>query len=513
MKTDTRFRAQWIIDYGSRVLSALLVTPDGELLSCSQEIRQTAVRHIAAEIVFDERAAGDRPYSWEDAAASLTSANAHTLFSRARRLGVRRLWDSPDSGNVVHLRSPLTVLSSPAALADPHVSASLYPVAAALIDALIDPLVAFVTERGFAPEAIDTLVILPAHTGRRARLTLQRVLRRRGFGSATVVPRELAAAMALLQTASTTCQVWDLSDDDLHLHSVALERDGDARRLRTVQARTLRGFGRAFWISAMAAAFRERDEALGSPAALDRALTTLLTGTPQSSMRLNHRMLEEILDTSWQRRQRTELAASLQPALEEMQAHGPVLLSGDLCAIEAIRGVFMMLGATNEGVPQLERLMRNVATAALWLRADPLRRLIVHPSGGLRVNTLRGEAIELMAATQLPAAGEHAYVATQLRFAGEMAGERSFLLHLLWGADRVPEGNATLCALPIELGSAPRAGLPLRLAVQLGRSGSGHGLVGRLVAQIDGRYAARPRWFTEEFPLFPTARPSPEELS
>jgi hypothetical protein len=88
-------------------------------------------------------------------------------------------------------------------------------------------------------------------------------------------------------------------------------------------------------------------------------------------------------------------------------------------------------------------------------------------------------------------------VTTTLRFAGQGGSDRSFLLHLMWGADRIADGNATLCALPLDLGAA--SATSLRLAIQLNRSRTGRRLSGRVEARVGGNSNAARVSFSQEF--------------
>ena len=111
-------RPQLIIDCGGGALSALLATADGELVPFSQEIRQVATRHVSPAILFEPRIVESPDFIWEDALETLSKSSAQNFFQRARRVGIRRPWDPNASAEALQLASPLTVLSSPAALAD-----------------------------------------------------------------------------------------------------------------------------------------------------------------------------------------------------------------------------------------------------------------------------------------------------------------------------------------------------------------------------------------------------------
>ncbi len=486
-------QAQLILDYGSRILTALLVRPDGELLPCSEEIRDVTVRHVPSELFVDPRAAEERGFSWEDALEAAGTASPRNFFQRARRLGIRRLWELEAEAPALQLASPFALLSSAAALTDRELGGVLPGIAATLLRAQLEPLFAFITGHGIAVAEVQPIVILPAHAGRRGRMVLQAVLRRRGFARPVIVRRELAAAMSLLDSAPCECRVWDITDDDLHLHTVAIERAGDERRLRTTRSQTLRGFGRAYFTQQIAASLS------ASASAVDRSLTSLLTRVAEPPLRITHGVLQDALGQEWERERVAEIAAAL-PAGDERSR---IVVTGDLCALEPVRNVFASLGAAGDSVvPVLDRLVRNTAAAILWQRGSRGRRLAMPPSGSLRINGFSGEALELLTAAQLPGAGEDAHFSSDFRIAGDGA-DRSFLLHVVWGTDAAPEGNATLCAAALDRQAVPADESSLRLVVRLRRSSDGRRLRGCVNARINGSDAASRVAFTEEFAGFP----------
>lgn len=471
-------RPQLIVDCGGRVLSALLVTADGDLVPCSQEIRQLATRYLSNSILFEPRVAEDRELLWDEALETLAKTTPRTFFQRARRIGLRRPWDPQASAEALQLASPLTVLSSASALADRSVSRILPAVGLALLDAILETAFAFVAERQLVPADVDPVLVLPAQTGRPARLMLQKLFRRRGFRRLTVVRREIAAAMALVDQSPCECLVVETSEHDLHLHRVVLDKEGDVRQFRTATSMTFRGLGWSHWVARTADALR-----VTPSAAFDRSLTALLTGSPESlPPRVTHAALESVLDDPWSRRE-TEL---LREVLTAIGANGslPVVFAGEIFTLDAVRRLF---GHTTIDAPVLDSPSRSVARA---LRS----RVTVLPSGTLRVNTFHGETVALIAPAQLPAPGESSFAATDFRFAGDGAAGKPFLIHLLWGTDSVPEGNATLCALPLEL----RGENELRLTVQLRRSASGRRLHGTVEARIPRNVVAARARFTEE---------------
>src|SRR5215467_1365357 len=87
-------RPRLIVDCGGRIISGMIVTADGRLLPCSQEVRQTAMRHVPSEIAFDRRVSDDPDFLWDDALEAIAKAQPHQFFARARRIGLRRPWDA-----------------------------------------------------------------------------------------------------------------------------------------------------------------------------------------------------------------------------------------------------------------------------------------------------------------------------------------------------------------------------------------------------------------------------------
>ncbi|HEX7679978.1 MAG TPA: hypothetical protein VF713_17750 [Thermoanaerobaculia bacterium] len=512
-------RAQLIVDCGSRIVSALIVTADGVLLPCSQEIRQTAMRHVAAEIAFDRRVTEHADFLWDDAIEVLAKAQPHQFFQRARRIGLRRAWDADLAAGALHLASPLAVLSSAVALTDPAVEPALSAAGTALLDAMLDPVFAFAGARKLVPADLDAVVIVPAQAGRLARAALQKIFRRRGFRQLTLVSREIAAAMALVDTPATECVVWDVSDQGLHLHRVALDREGNERRLATIASTTLRALSWNEWVQRIAAALREASERqqLAAPALsmVDRALTAFLTGAPPNpSCPLHHELLQRVLGDEWRARHGTELAPRMRDALAGVGGGAPMILIGGICGIEAIRSLIIDAAGVDESVPSsdvpvLDRLVRGVAAGTLWLRGDASRRLVVRPTGGLRLNTLRGETVEILGNEQLPAAGENCHVRTRLAFRGSTDAASPFLVHLLWGADQAPEGNATLCAMRLD--HARGGDGTLHVGVHLRCSRGGRRLNGTVDVRAGSAAAGTVRSrFTHELPALSVGRRSEE---
>ncbi|MEO8382699.1 MAG: hypothetical protein ABI779_23780 [Acidobacteriota bacterium] len=475
-------RPQLIIECGGRVLSALLVTADGELVPCSQEIRQVATRYVSADVLFEPRVIQDRDFIWRDALETLSKSSAADFFQRARRIGLRRPWDAQASVGALQLRSPWTVLSSPAALTD-RVAGSILPgVGLALLDALLDAAFAFVTERGYLPGDVDPVIVLPAQTGSRARLVVRKLVRRRGFRGLTIVRREIAAAMSLANRRPCTCIVVETSETDLHLYRV--EIDGDARRprFRTTVSATIPGLGWNHWSAQIA-------WALGtSPsAAFERSLTTLLSGSPDSlPQSLTHGVLQRVLDATWMSAH--SVRERLQEHLDRLGGEKlPMILAGEIFMIDAVRRLF---GSSTTVAPAIDHLLRNVAAA---MRSP----FLVAAGGSLRVNTLHGEAVELLAFPQLPAPGEAGLVDSDFRLGGDCAAGTPLLVQLQWGADQAPEGNTTLCAVPLEL----RGQEHLRLSVHLRRTNSGRRLNGTLEVRMPPDVVVGRARFAEELEM------------
>jgi len=481
-------RPQLIVNCG-RVLSALLVTPDGQLVPCSQEIGHVATRHVSSDVLFDPRVTENPDFVWDEALEMLGKATPRNLFQRARRIGLRRPWDPQAAAEAMPLASPIDVLSSPAALAD-RGAAAAPAVAFALLDALLDPTFAFVAERGIAPGDADAVVVLAAHASRAACTVLEKLFRRRGFRRMTIVRREIAAAMAWIEQAPAACVVLDASDDDLHLHRVVIDDAGDRRELRTTASATVPGLGWSAWSEQIASALQ-----IPPSSAFERALLSSLTGSPESlPSRVTHGALQSVLDDAWIAARAADVRERLRAPLATLGAEAePVVFAGEIFALDAVRKAFGAAAALN--APVLDHAVRAVALAMRWLHGGAARRLAIVRGGTLRLDSGGGEAIELLAPEQLPAPGESCHFAADFRFAGDGAG-KAFLLNLLWGADRAPRGNATLCALPLEL--RPDAGDTLRLAVRLRRSGSGRRLSGTVEARLPSDVVAARAQFAEE---------------
>ena len=437
---------------------------DGELVPCSQEIRQVATRHVSADILFEPRVVEDRDFMWDDALESFDKGGSRNFFQRAKRVGLRRPWDPQASADALQLASPLTVLSSPEALADRTVGAALPSVASAMLEALLEATFAFVDERQLAADDVDPVVVLPAQIGRHAQVVLRSLFRLRGYRRLTIVSRELAAAMAFGDTAPCECVVFETSETDLHMHRVVVEDDGNARRVRNAASATVPGLGWNHWSGQIAQALR-----IAPCAAFERSLTTLLTGSPDSlPARVSRGTLESVLNDAWI--DAHNLAQRLREPLATICGQDlPAVFAGEIFGVAAVRTLFSALS----GHPAIDYELRVVAAA---MRRD----VVFVPGGALRVNTLRGETATLLTHEQLPAAGEACQFDTDFRLGGEGGAGQSILVHLLWGSDQAPEGNATLCAMPIQL----RGQHELRLRLNLRRSRAGRRLHGTVEARM-----------------------------
>lgn len=481
-----------IVDFSERSFCAFLATPEGQFLPCSHKVRGVDTRQFSSEILFDPRPFEEDPdFDWEEVLESLAKGGARNLFQRARRLGLRRPWDPGAPAESLRLLSPLAVLSSPAALADPEVRLVLPKVAVGLLDALLDPVFTNLAQRDFAIRDTEAFVTLPANAGRRACLALHKVFRRRGFRHLKIVPREIAAAMALIEQPPARVMVWDVTGSNLHLYHVTLQPDGDMRRFRTVAARTVQGLGWSYWVRQIATALAAQGRIPDPPGpllpALDRALTGLLSGSPDSPelptsppLRLTHDLLDEILESALIPELLTELYGRLEPHLEALAIKGlPVILLGAVCNLRSLQKLFLMLadGTQPEEVAQTrvqERAARGIAAALQWSGERDGGRVEILPDRGLRLNTFHGETWEILSAERIPHPGEGCHMQQSFHFAGDCGTAGPFLVHLLWGTDPTPEGSSSLCALPLEIEASQ--GGELRLIVSLKRSSSGRRL-------------------------------------
>lgn len=482
-------RPQVIIDCG-RVISAILVTAERQLVPCSQEIRQVATRHLSADVLFDPRASEHPDFVWEEALEMIAKSTPRTFFQRAQRAGLRRPWDPRATADVLRLASPITVLSSAAALADRNAAPALPAVTSALLDALLEPAFAFVADRRIEPADLDPVIVVPAHASRAACLLLEKVIRRRGFTNVTIIRREIAAAMALIEDAPAECIVIDAGGDDLHVHRIAIEADDQIRRFRTVVSATARDLGWSYWSAEIASALNQAPSA-----AFERRLLALLTGSPESlGGSFTYAALQSVLDDAWIAARSRELRERLREPLERVGAVGrTVICTGEIFAIDAVHETFGVVNSA--GALLFDRSVRGVASALLWLHGGDSRRLAISRGGTLRLDSGRGDTVELLAATQLPEAGEVCHVTADFRFAGD-AIATSFLLNLQWGSDDAPEGNATLCAVPLELRADARDGI--RLTVKLRRSRTGRRLSGSVEARMWSDVVAGHARFAEQ---------------
>lgn len=500
-------RPHLIVDASERTLFALAVGADGQAVPCSNEVRRVATRYFSLDVLFDPRPSEDPGFLWDEALDALRKADARNLFQRARRIGLRRPWDVEPGADALRLPSPLSVLSSPAALADPVVEPVLPGVAVVLLEALLAPVFSFVAEH--RPGTSEAFVVIPARTGRQARLALHRVFRRQGFRRLILLPREVAATLALVEEGAAEYLVWDVTGEDLHLHRVALERAEGVSRVRTRAARTVKGLGWPCWVRQIAQALVRQERVPGPPGtlvpALDRALLGLLgishdspelPGSPP--LRLSQALLDEVLAGEGFPDLRARAAAQVEVlGAREL----PTILLGAACGLGRLQEHFLSTAGGWQApavadLPVLERSARGVAAALLGLSRRSGSRIEIPPSGGLRLDTLHGEACELLPAEHLPAPGEEGWLRRSFHFAGSGEAAGPFLVHLLWGSDSAPEGNANLGVMPLETGGERE----LRLTLRLRRSASGRRLDVTAEADLDRALPPARLFATQEFP-------------
>ena len=464
-------RPQLIIDCGGVTQSALLVTADGELVPCSQEVQQVAMRHVSPAVFFEPRVVEGPDFIWEDALETLAKASARNFFQRARRIGLRRPWDPQTPADALQLAAPLSVLSSPAALADRVAAAELAQTGVALLDALLDPIFAFLSERQLVPADVDSFVVVPAQTGRRARLVLHKLFRRRGVRRLTIVRRETAAAMAFVAQTPCACIVVETSTDDMHIHRVDVEGDPRQPRLCTTASVALAGLGWNHWLGRIADALQTVPSA-----AFARSLTALLTGSPDSlPAQFTHAALLNVLDGKWV--EANAFTDRFRDVLAGLAGQNlPLIFTGEIFTLAPLRALF---GAQAVHTPALDDAIRNVALAAQT-------RFTAGSNSALRVNTFHGRPVELLSHAQLPAPGEACRVDADFQLSGDGAG-KSFLIQMLWG-------DATLCAMPLELHSQD----VVRLSVHLRRSRGGSRLHGTLEARMPRDVVVAHSRFTEQ---------------
>lgn len=465
-------RPQLVIDYGDAALSALLVTAEGEHVPWSQEIQQIATRHVSPAILFEPRVIEHSDFVWDDALETLSKSSARTFFQRARRLGMRRPWDPQAPANALQLATPLSVLSSPAALADRQAAAELPRAGLTLLDALLEPIFAFVTERQTAMADVDAAIVISSRTGHRARLVLQKLFRQRGVRRLAIVPREIAAALSLVPQAPCACVVVETSDDDLYLHRVALEVDAERPQVSTTASITVPGLGWKQWSARIAEAVHEAPSA-----AFERSLLAVLVGSPDSlPLRITHSTLQSALGGDWiEAHSLAERIGGLLTALGGENL--PLLFAGEIFTLAPVRA---LAGPRGIRTPLLDDAVQNVARA---LRSG----FRITTAGSLRLATLRGPSSELLSPAQLPAAGQSSHADADFRASGGGATRQPFLIHLLLG-------EATLCAMPLELGDSD----DVRLTLHLHRSRTGSRLYGTIEARTAGGVVAGRSRFTAE---------------
>jgi hypothetical protein len=203
-----------------------------------------------------------------------------------------------------------------------------------------------------------------------------------------------------------------------------------------------------------------------------------------SATRLSHGLLQEALCSEHERIE-LELRSLLESHLLALAVPPgvPSILLGPIFGLEPVAKLVLSL-ATGEqpltvtSMPLLERTTRSVASALLWLQRDADRTIKTLPGGGIRLNTHSGDVVEILSREQFPEAGESCYVRRQFHFEGEIDPASPLLVQLQSGTDCSPEGNATLCLLPLQPPSSGSESTAFSLSLRLTRSASGRRLSG-----------------------------------
>lgn len=487
-------KPQLVVEFSDRLICAVLLTPEGQLLPCSQEIHGVSRRYLSSEILFDPRPSESFDFLWEEIVDALARATQATFFQRARRFGLWRPWDPQAPAEALLLSSPLDVLSSPEALVDPIVKSVLPGVAITLLDALLAPIFSFLATRKLDAREIELFGVIPDHIGRRARLALHKVFRRRGFRRLTLLSRPVAAAIAHLEKAPLECLVWDVAEDALHLTRVAIGAMDSQRHLQILGTRTAPGLGWSYWVRRIA-------ETLGTPekvSSLSRALMGLVSGSSDSMefsasppLRLSHELLREALNAELCQRWATELRRLLEAHIASLgTAALPVVLLGAACELAPLRAIFLSTAngePIDTSTPILDQGSRGVGSALLWLRGGPDRRIEIRTNGSLRLDMCNDQTFEILPTESLPGPGEECFLRQRFSLEGDQEGTVPLLLHILWGSDASPNGNASLCALPLERDDQRYSVQgSFCLTVYLRRTHNGSRVIGRVEASPNG---------------------------
>jgi hypothetical protein len=498
-------RPHLIVDFRSRSLFALVVTADGRSWPCSHEVNGRATRYVSSELLLDSWASGERPRHGRKRQAGLLDLAAnqqHDLAGCARGQGLLRPWEIPPGTETLAIRHPLLALSSIEAMVDEAQQKSLRTAAFALMTILLEPVFRSVSLYEIEPSKTLAVAIVPAPIGRRAGLILHKIFRDRGFRRLILLPREVAAVMASEEASPSGNLILDVEEDDLQLHNVTLEADEHLRRYRVASSRTLRGLGWSFLVEQLADALRATGRLPGPKGVvtsrLDRALTGLAGGpypaevSGETPLQLTYGLLDEALQGDVGSALSRELQDRLRPMTQELGNSGcPLVVLGPAAGIRQVEAILRQaLGAcSSQGVfpkPALERCARGVAAMLDWLQEDPRRHVTVRTAASLRVNTLRGESLELIPAAALPREpGTRRLVRQTLAVQGQTRVGDTLVINLLWGCNLDPASNTSICALPLEIRRQDLEQRPtLRLTLDLQRGRTGRRLTGTARASL-----------------------------
>lgn len=505
-----------IIDFRRHGLFALLVTAEGEVVPCTQELGGVETRSFSGDFLFAPAVTERGDFDW-DALAELFPAGARRPFAKvAQRLGVLRPWDRSPAGQTLALQPALQVLSSPAAAGcEPAQRRDLIAAAFALVGEQLSPVFQSLARRGLTPQEIEAVAILAPNSGRRAGLLLHLLFRREGCRRLTLLRREVAAALALLDEGSPSGNlIVDLEEEALHLHRVALRSRSEMVSLHHLGSRSVQGFGRRHLVqrlgAALARAGRLPSGAHPASAALDRAFLGLCGGPyppevpGEPALRLTRGLVAEMLSLGLEAELAAELETRLGPCLQALAggepiSAAPLVALGSAFTVSELetlwaRAVGAEMPASVARVPVRERCARGVAALLLRLRSADPPRLEISDAASVRVDDLRGGSIELVPAVALPGAASGALSVHQrvrVEAGPEAAGVAGpLLVNLLWSCDPDPAYAAPLGCLVIEAGGGKPAGqLHLGLELRLKRDRRG-GLIGRAAASLGGARAS-----------------------
>jgi hypothetical protein len=194
---------------------------------------------------------------------------------------------------------------------------------------------------------------------------------------------------------------------------------------------------------------------------MDRAWVGLLGGpypaelAGEPLLRLTYSLIEEIIEKKLSPELTPDLEAVMRPALARLAwSGGPAVTLGAACS----GAQNLLLGAATAGqpdsvsqIPVLERCARGVAATLLWLAEDPKRTIKIDRGGGLRINTLRGEALEILSADDLPQEpGESRRIRRILHVDAASATSNPLTVELSWGFCCEAAGNSLASVLALD---------------------------------------------------------------